>query len=523
MYYYRLTDKQNRHVWHYRCVAMILIVAGMLLLCPQTSAQVAEPKYGGTLRVIGEVEGMGFDAIKSRFLGGAGTVIGNLVMEKLFDRGAQGELIPVLGLSATSSEDGKTWIIKLRHGIKFHDGTPFNADAVVHHWQRILNPANRFRELIFLRPIVSVEKSGEYEVRFNLKHGWLPFTAFLTNPMSFTSLIPSPKAVRDDAQTRAPVGTGPFVFKEWKSGERVVVTKNPDYWQKGKPYLDEVVFRPIPDHESRYLALVSGQADMMVTDRPVHVKKLAVNPAFKMFALNWRGAGILVLNTTKPPLDDRRVRRALALAWDQKQYIRTSFQGILPYAQHWFGDAINCADVNYPSRDLAKARELLAEYGKPVVVNYSHTATPRGREAGIIVQQMFKQIGVQVNPEPSDWPGLIKKMITKQFDISSWVIMGGYDMGPVTMANLNSKSPWNMMGYANEEVDKLLHAQQVSTDPQERAEILCTIAHKVNSDTPFLYLFGRTYYLFASQKVANVELTVLGEEGLLLSDIWMNP
>ena len=505
-----------------KMVMFTALLLGIGMMPMSLAAEEAKPKYGGTLRFVGEIDGMGFDALKTRALIGVSRVTGNLLMEKLFDRGEQGELIPVLGLSATLSEDGKIWTVKLRKGVSFHDGTPFNAEAVVSHWQRLLDPKNRFRGRLLLRPLVSVEKTGDDEVRFHLKHAWLPFTAFLTNPGGFTALIPSPKAVADDTQNRAPVGTGPFVFKEWKSGDRIVVTKNPDYWQKGKPYIDEVVCRPIPDHESRYAALVSGQADIMISDRPTHVKKLTHNPDFTTFPLKWRGAGILVLNNTRPPLNDIRVRRALALAWDQKKYIRASFQDILPYTEHWFGDALNCGDVNYPSPDLDKARSLIAEYGKPVEVEYVHTATNRGREAGMIMQQMFKQIGVKVSPVPLDFPGIMKKLFSKNFDITSWVIPGAYDMGLISMAILHSKGAWNTAGYANEEVDKLLNEQQLATDPEARSEALCRIARKVNSDAPFLHMFGRTYYLFARKNVHDVKLTVLGEEGLQFANVWMN-
>ena len=497
--------------------AICLLSAGMM-----DAAPAADPRYGGILRFVGEVDAQGFDAIKARSLAATGRRVGNLVMEKLFNRGKNGELVPALGLSATVSGNGRVWTIELRKGVTFHDGTPFNADAVVAHWQRLLDPKNRYRGRLFLRPIESVEKTGPYEVQFRLKHTWLPFSAFLTSPAGFTALIPSPKAVADGVHHRAPVGTGPFIFKEWKNGDSIVVTKNPDYWQKGKPYLDEVVCRTIPDHESRYAALVSGQADMMITDRPTHVKKMKKNPDYATLPLVWRGAGILVLNNTKPPLDDIRVRRALAMAWDQKKYIRASFQNIMPYTEHWFGDFLDCSNVNYPSPDVAKARALIAEYGQPVEVEYIHTASNRGREAGVIMQQMFKEIGVKVNPVPSDIAGILKKLFSKNFDITSWIIPGAYDMGPVTFAILHSKSPYNVSRYADAEMDRLVYKQLVSADPQERAETMCAIAGKVNSEVPFLYLFGRTYYIFARNNIKNVSLPVLGEEGLQLADIWID-
>ena len=157
-----------------RFSALLLGMIAMTVAAGIASAQEAQPKYGGTLRVTGENDAMGFDAIKARSAMGAGRMIGNLVMEKLFERGKDDKLIPVLGLSAASSEDGKTWTVKLRQGVKFHDGTPFNAEAVVKHWQRLLDPKNRYRYRILFRPIVAVEKTGAYEVQFLLKHAWMP-------------------------------------------------------------------------------------------------------------------------------------------------------------------------------------------------------------------------------------------------------------------------------------------------------------------------------------------------------------
>ncbi|MCP4690318.1 MAG: hypothetical protein GY859_19855, partial [Desulfobacterales bacterium] len=303
-----------------RWIVPIAILVAAALICAPVHA--AEPKHGGTLRWVGEVDARGFDAIKTPVLLGTGMLTAIHVMEKLFETDEDGKLIPVLGLSATSSEDGKTWTIKLRRGVKFHDGTSFNADAVVKHWGRLLDPKNRYRGRILLKPILSVEKAGEYEVRFLLKHVWLPFIDTLSNARGFTTLIPSPKAVDEGSHHRAPVGTGPFVFKEWKPAVRIVLTKNPAYWRKGKPYLDEIVLRAITDHESRYAALASGQVDMMLTDRPGHVKKLTGDPNFASTILEVGGAGYLALNNSKPPLDDARVRRALAHAWDQKKYIK---------------------------------------------------------------------------------------------------------------------------------------------------------------------------------------------------------
>jgi 4-phytase/acid phosphatase/peptide/nickel transport system substrate-binding protein len=372
-----------------------------------------------------------------------------------------------------------------------------------------------------IEPIVSVEKTGEFEVRFHLEHPWLPFVSVLTNPAGFASLIPSPKAVEEGIQNNSPVGTGPFVFKEWKRADSVAVVKNPDYWRKGLPYLDEIVFLPIPDHESRYAALVSGQADILVTDRPAHIEKLDGNPAFEKYLLEYRGATVLALNNSKPPLDDPQVRRALALAWDQKQYIAASFRNTTPFAENWLGDAVDCEDSLYPYPNQDKARALISDYGKPVELEYIHTATRRGREAGLIMRQMFEEIGVKINPTPSDFPGIMKQLFGGKYDIASWVIPGACDMGTVSTAILHSKSPWNIYRYSDSEVDRLLTAQRVSTDPDIRRKTLCEIARKVNGDSPFLYMFGRTYHLFAKKNIRGIRPLASGEEGVCFSDAWI--
>ncbi len=502
-----------------RIIPMALVVAAIALFCAPVHA--AEPKYGGTLRYVSEVDARGFDAIKTPVLMDNGMQTAILVMEKLFETDEDGRLIPVLGLSATPSEDGKTWTVKLRRGVKFHDGTPFNADAVVKHWERLLDPKNRYRGRILIKPVLSVEKTGDYEVRFLLKHVWLPFMDTLSNSRGLTTLIPSPKAVEDGVHHRAPVGTGPFVFKEWKPADRIVVVKNPDYWQKGKPYLDKIVLRAISDHESRYATLASGQVDMMLTDRPGHVKKLTDNPKYASAILDIGGVVYLALNNSKPPLDDARVRRALAHAWDQDKYIKACFKNIMPSREHWLGEEMCRGDVAYRSPDLEKARALIAEYGKPVELEYIHSPTNRGREAGLILQQLFKEIGVKVNPAPLDVSGRMKQIFSRKFDIASFGISGSQDMGPLTTAFLNSKSPWNVNRYVNEEVDRLLLEQSMSADPEFRRKTLCAIAQKVNYDAPFLYLFGRTYHIFSKNNLHNVK-TPKKYGRLRLVDVWMD-
>jgi len=480
----------------------------------------AGPDYGGTLQLADEGDSFGFDVIKARGFSSTGQIAGNLVMERLFELSRDNKLIPTLGLSAKSSGDGKIWTVKLREGVKFHDGTAFNADAVVAHWQRVLNLENRFRGRIFLSPLKSVEKTAEHEVRFLLKHAWEPFqTMVLTNKKSLASLIPSPKAVQDDIQNRSPVGTGPFIFKEWKTGDRIVVSKNPVYRVNGKPYLDEIVIRHLPDHDTRYMALISGPVDLIATDRPSHVKKLIDDPEYTTVIGDAGGTSILMMNIARPPLDDVRVRRALAHAWDQKQYIKIVFKDIVDSTEYLNKKMLSCTDYGYLGPDLEKARQLIAEYGKPVELEYFHSRTQRGKETAMVMQQLFKKIGVKLKPIPLDWGGIIKKLFSGEFDLSSWVIPGFDDMGPITVASFNSKSPWNLMKYKNGEVDELLLRQRMSTDPEVRRKSLCEAARIINADAPFAYLFKQRFYMVANKNVKGILPS--RNEYIRLADVWL--
>lgn len=479
----------------------------------------SEARYGGTLSLGIEYKMYGFDLIKTRIFTVSAQTAGHLIMDRLFDVDDQGDVIPMLGLSMTPSEDGKTWTIELRRGVRFHDGAPFNADAVVHHWQRILNPENRYRGRSNLQAITAVEKAAEFTVRFQLKHPWEPFPRLLATRKARVSWIPSPKAVEAGTQNRHPVGTGPFTFKSWKSDDRLVMARNQNYWQAGKPYLDEIVLRVIPDAETRYAALISGQLDMLYTDRPSHIKKLRSDNRYRLAIGKGTGAGTLILNTRKPPLNDVRVRRALAHAWDQGKYIKTVFKDIVPFATHWFGDAILCNDVAYRYPDIEMAKALIQEYGQPVEIEYIHSATQRGRESAQVLQQFLKPIGVAVKAVPLDWGAIYKRVFSRQYDISSWGLPSLDDMGTVSLLSLHSKGPYNLSGYANPSVDQLLMKQNLSMDPVVRQKVLCEVVRHVHDDVPMLLLCGRKYYLFASTRVNGVPEP--HQEAIRLTEVWM--
>lgn len=496
------------------------LLASTFIFLGTTMGQSEEPKYGGQLVFGAENDFIGFDAIKNRGFPIIDAIANNTIQERLFGLDENENLIPILGLSATPSDDQTSWIIPLRQGVVFHDGIPFNAEAVLRHWHRILDPKNRYRGLALLKPIKSVEKIDDFTIQFNLHHAWLAFPKILAGARGLGSFIPSPKAVAEDTQQRSPVGTGPFMFKEWKSGNSFTVQKNPNYWQKDKPYLEEIIFKMIPDHQARYASLRAGQLDITWMDRGNIINKAKKDQSLVHHQTTGNGAEIFVLNTTKPPFNDPMVRRAFAHAWNQKVCVNMSYKDAIPFVSHPLGNTIQCEDVAYPIHSVAKARELLNQSEKIPEVECLHSDTKRGREQGELLQQLAKNAGFTVNTKGLSFGPVIKKVYTKDYQISTWRIPTRTDIGTSLYTTFYSKSRHNVMGYSNIELDGLLEAQRIETDPEKRQKLHCDIARIINEDVPIIFRGGQGYNILAGEHVKG--FTDFKNGIARLSDIWID-
>ena len=498
----------------------ITVFSVVFLISGLGTIHAAEQRRGGTLNFGVENEFAGFEVIKSASrLAINGAIAANTIMEPLFRMDDQGELIPVLGLSATPSEDGKIWTIKLRRGVQFHDGTPFNADAAVEHWRRLFDPQNKFRGRSALSVIESVEKAEEDTVQFHLTHAWLPFRQVLTSTRGLINLVPSPKAVAQGTQDRAPVGTGPFMFGEWIAGDRFVVVKNTNYWRKNSPYLDAIVFRPMPDSQTRFASLTSGQLDMIWSDRGNIIQKAMPDPLLVVYQNDDNGAEIFIINTANPPMDDIKVRQALAHAHNQARHVKMAYQDSIPIVHHPFGMDFQCPDDGYREYDPDKARRLLSGYDAGLKLECLHSNSPRGREIGEITQQLFKDVGVQANPVGLNFGPVVKKVISGQYQMSTWRMSSRPDQGPALVRAFHSKSPGNLSHYTNPEMDKLLMAQQMETDPSQRQKLLCQIARLINADVPILYRGGMRSHIIARSAVKGI--THISHGIVRLEAVWL--
>lgn len=488
-----------------KTVVFTILVLWCMVFFQPAILQAKEPESEGTLTFGAENDFAGFELLESSSrLAINDAIAANTIMEPLFRMDADDELIPVLGLSATPSDDGKTWTVPLRQGVRFHDGTPFNADAVVHHWERILNPENKFQGRSGVGPIVSVDKKDEYTVIFNLKHPWLPFKSSIGDSRGLMGLIPSSKAVETGIQQRSPVGTGPFKFESWKTGDSLTVVKNPDYWQKDKPFLERITFSSLPDSQTRFASLKSGRMDIIWMDQGNIIEKAKNDPDLRVYAGDDNGAEIFVLNTGKPPFDNVDVRRAFAHAHNQDLQVKMAYKNSIPVVHHPFGNQCQCSEDGYRAHDQDQARKLLAQYGQKLEVEILHTNSKRGRDIGEITQRLLKDVGVSATPVGLDFGPIIQKVLGGDYQMSTWRISSRSDQGPALFWMLHSESLANYSRYKNPELDKLLVAQRMETDPAKRETILCEVARVINDEAPILYRGGMRSHVIASNKVEGI-------------------
>jgi len=399
----------------------------------------------------------------------------------------------------------QTWTFKLRPGVTFHDGSPFNAKAVVFNYERMQDPKNKCRCAIYLANIGKVEAKDDLTVVFSLKAP-SPGFAGLIAPATVTNVIHSPKAMQEAAPgtyNRNPVGTGAFKLKSWASGDRLVLERNPAYWDKGKPYLDQVIVRPLPDGPARFASILSGESDIIWHDIADDIVKAKKNKAVVVNTYVGSGATVYAFNTKKAPFDDVRVRQALRHAIDMQQFADTLYNGLWKPAKDPYGAGswVQCKDTKPLAYNPEKAKQLLKEYGKPVSFKLTVTATPRGRANGQIFQEFWRAVGVNVELLQIDQTALVTKAFTREFDITPWRIIDLADPDPQMYANFRTDSPVALANYSNAELDKMLERARVTADMRIRTADYCEAGRLINQEAIWFWTFQNSYYAISKARL----------------------
>ena len=308
------------------------------------------------------------------------------------------KMIPVLATGYTVSKDGLVYTLKLRQGIKFHDGTPFNAAAVKVNFDRVTDPANKLKRYGLYSNIAKTEAVAPDTVRFTLKE---PFSAFMNTLAHPSGVIMSPAALQKYGKDISlnPVGTGPFVFVEWKHGDYVKGKKFADYWRKGYPKVDGIVWRSVLDNNTRTVVMQTGEANFAFRIAPEQAVILQSKPNIVVEATPSIVARFLTMNELQKPFDNLKVRQAINYAIDKEALCKVAFSGYAVPAQGVVPPGVDFSTKLGPwPYDPAKARALLKEAGyangfeTDLWSAYNNTTAQKVIQ---FVQQQLAQVGIK--------------------------------------------------------------------------------------------------------------------------------
>jgi 4-phytase/acid phosphatase/peptide/nickel transport system substrate-binding protein len=481
-------------------------------------------KQGGSITVGQELDIPGFDPLKVGVYDTSANTAAAAIFDTLTTMDENGEPKPKLALSWSHSDDFKTWTFKLRPGVKFHDGTPFNAQAVKENFDRQKDPANKCRCAFYISFIHDVQVVDELTVVYNLNDPSVNLPATQTIQSS-NNVMQSPTAwkTKGDDYNRNPVGTGPYILKSWSAGDRMVLEKNPDYWNKGHPYLDRIILKPLPDAQSRFASLQSGEVDIVWDDEydADSILKAQKDPKLAVHTYKGSGASVYAFNTKTPPLDDVRVRQALVMAIDRKKMSQAITNGLARPATNPYGDGswVKCKDDGALPEDPEKAKALLKDYGKPVDFKMLVTATPRGRTVGQVLQQFWKRVGANMEIEQVDQATIPPRAFMRQFQVTPWRIVDLADPDPQMYANFHTGSPVALANYSDPELDRLLQHARTTADTAKRIEDYCAISRLINQQAIWFWTFQNTYYALASSRLKGLPKMYNGV--IDVSDAWL--
>lgn len=437
-----------------------------------------------------------------------------------------------------NTEDGLTYTFKLREGVKFHDGTDFNAEAVVKNFERWANgDAEKFPYYNSMfggfkgdegHVIESVTADGDYTVVIKLKR---PQAPFLKNIAMSMFAIASPTAFEkgDDQFERNPVGTGPFKFVEWKANDTITIEKFDDYWQEGLPKLNKVIFKSIPDNSARLNALIAGDIDLADGINPADGEKIEADDKLQLIERPSMNVGYLGLTVTRPPFDKKEVRQAINYAIDKEAIIESFFEGRADIAKNPMPSSISGYNDEIEGYEYnpEKAKELLAEAGFPDGFEMELWAMPvprpympDGAKVAEVIQSNLADIGVKANIVSYEWATYLDKASKGEADafMLGWTgDNGDADNFLYVLLDEDNIGSNNYTYFKNDEMHNLFIAAQSEVDEDKRIEMYKKAQEIIHEEAPWVPIAHSTPLLAATKNLTGFKPHPTGSD--LLSKV----
>ena len=458
------------------------------------------------------------DTLDVADLGTAANDFGLIVFDRLITFDADGEFVPELATDWSVSDDGLTWTFNLRQGHRFHDGTAVNAQAVKDSFDRLMDPDLGFLRRAVFDVITNIEVVGEYAIAFSSDevHPFMLNTladvaASIVSPTAAAELGPEGFAVN-------PVGSGPYRFREWERGSRIVFEKNYDHWLAPDSNVDVIEFRIVPDISSRAIGLETGELDFVMRTDPIDAARLDALPNITAYNLPLVRNLVIAPNMLVEPFDDQRVRHAISHAIDRQLMIDVFLQGFARASDSAFTPGVWSYAPQEPFEfDPDLARALLAEAGYPNGFS-TKLRVPTGRIGGIMetaeaVVQMLGDVGIRVEldlVEHAAWIVTLRappEEATHEMTFWTWgTLTGEPDYAVRLQFHTDNWSPTccNRNFYSNPEVDELIMAGLSAIDEEERRGIYERIQEIVWEEQAHIFLYDLNHTSVGNTRVSGI-------------------
>jgi peptide/nickel transport system substrate-binding protein len=420
------------------------------------------------------------------------------VFDELLYPDAAGRVQPKIATSLASDDDGASWTLRLRPGVRFSDGTALDAAAVSFNWARLADPANRAAAAESAAMIERMTALDELTLRIELR---APAANWDRRVARSLSSIASPAALASAgaAFATAPVGAGPFLLAEWVRGSHMRLARNPDYWQPGKPHLDEVVvLTGIPDAAGKFEAVDSGRAQVALEPTGAHLARYRADPQrYELMTTPEPGGGVaLAMHLERRPFDDARVRRALALTLDSAEFVeRAGFadpQMVMTTIDR-AGTPCHDPEIRLPEADPERAQALVdavvLETGGPIRFTLETFANEgHVREADAVKHILETRLcGVEVEVVAGSVAEVAGRWRSGDYQASNYAVRWA-DPALDLPASFASNGAQNVMRYRNAAVDAALERLAGATEDRARVEAHRRVLRQVLDDVPLIWL-----------------------------------
>lgn len=434
----------------------------------------------------------------------------SIVTETLVSLGENGELEPLLAKSWEQSEDGKTWTFQLQEGVKFHDGTPFNAEAVKLSFERVTDEENKLARYPFLGPYLEeITTNGDYEVSFHLKEPVGPFLNIIAFASGSNIISPKTLEAGEEEIKTNPIGTGPYKLTNWSPGSDTTFEANKDYWGEA-PKVDEITFRYVPETASRVIMLETGEVDIIYDAPATDVERLNETDGTKVLSKNINRTVYVGINTSFKPFDNVEVRQALNYAVDKAALTNNLYGGWVKESTAAVSEkSMMYSNVGSYEYDLEKAKDLLkqagVEEGIKVRLIAAGNAT-RDHKAGEYVQASLQQLGFDVELQMLE----LNDYLATLEDPSKYELFlrGGIahtnDANDLLQDSFSSGSGGNYAHYSNSELDKLIVDGATTSNDTERQKIYDQALKIIKEDAPWIFLYEDVVHIGMRENVENL-------------------